>query len=96
MNRFYQSFLFLACLLPSLVSAQVRFDGNLEGSAFGSAELLDSARIVVAPGDTVEHLSFLVNGKCVHHSDKLPEKPVFLTLKPGRNNLIRDLKQPSK
>ena len=54
MNRFCQSLLFLACLLlPCLASAQVRFDGNFEGSAFGSAELLDSARLVVAPGDTV-------------------------------------------
>ena len=47
-------------------------------------------------GDGREGYSFLVNGKCVHHSDRLPEKPVFLTLKPGRNKLIRDLKQPSK
>jgi len=47
-------------------------------------------------GDGREGYSFLVNGRCVHHSDRLPEKPVFLTLKPGRNKLIRDLKQPSK
>ncbi|MBQ2148493.1 MAG: hypothetical protein II435_00935 [Bacteroidales bacterium] len=80
MNRFCQSLLFLACLLlPCLASAQVRFDGNFEGSAFGSAELLDSARLVVAPGDTVEHLSFLINGKYD------PDNPIDTTLEPSAN-----------
>ena len=80
MNRFCQSLLMLACLLlPCLASAQVRFDGNFEGSAFGSAELLDSARLVVAPGDTVEHLSFLINGKYD------PDNPIDTTLEPSAN-----------
>ena len=42
-------------------------------------------------GDGREGYSFLVNGKCVYHSDKLPEKPVFLNLTPGKNTLIRNL-----
>ena len=80
MNRFCQSLVLLTgLLLTSVCPAQVRFDADFEGGAFGSAELLDSARIVVAPGDTVTHLSFLINGKYD------PDNPIDTSLEPSAN-----------
>lgn len=80
MKRICQTLLLLSVLLlPSVSTAQVRFDGNFEGGAFGSAQLLDSASVIVAPGDTVVHLSFLVNGKYD------PENPIDTTLEPSAN-----------
>ena len=80
MRKRLPSLLLIIALLLSLnARAQVRFDANFEGGAFGSAELLDSARIVVAPGDTVEHLSYLINGKYD------PDNPIDTTLEPSAN-----------
>ena len=50
-------------LLSGNIRAQVRFDAGFEGGCLGTVELLDSTRFVVAPGDTVTQLSFLVTGK---------------------------------
>lgn len=57
----------------------VVFDANFEQGALGDVELIDSARVVVRPGDTVEHLSYLLHGKFD------PENPVDVTLKPSAN-----------
>lgn len=64
------------CLTLSVVllQAQVTFSSNFEGGSIGAVELLDSARICVSPGDTVEHLSYLVNGRFD------PDNPVDTTL----------------
>ena len=64
MNRTCRFLILIACLLLSLQTpAQVRFDADFEGGALGKVELLDSARIVVFPGDTVTHLSYLLHGR---------------------------------
>ena len=71
----------LACtlLLPQHSLAQVRFDADFEGGALGAVQQLDSARIVVAPGDTVVHLSYLVSGKFD------PDNPIDTSLAPSAN-----------
>ena len=80
MKRICLTILLLSGLiLSSVCPAQVRFDGNFEGGAFGSAELLDSTSVIVAPGDTVVHLSYLINGKYD------PENPIDVTLEPSAN-----------
>lgn len=80
MKRFCQTLLLLSGLfLSSVCPAQVRFDAGFEGGAFGSACLLDSVSVVVAPGDTVPHLSFLIEGKYD------PENPIDTTLEPSAN-----------
>lgn len=43
--------------------AQVRFDADFEGGSLGLVQCLDSATLIVAPGDTATHLSFLVRGR---------------------------------
>ena len=74
---------FLALLLvlaqPFRTAAQVRFDADFESGAVGSVQLLDSARIIVAPGDTVTHLSYLVGGRFD------PVNPVDTALAPSAN-----------
>ena len=80
MKRFCQTLLLLSGLfLTSVCPAQVRFDAGFESGAFGSACLLDSVSVVVAPGDTVPHLSFLIEGKYD------PENPIDTTLEPSAN-----------
>lgn len=66
-------------LLPQTVRAQVRFDADFEGGSLGAVQLLDSARIVVAPGDTVTHLSYLVSGRYD------PANPIDTALAPSAN-----------
>ena len=75
------SFLILASALlaPQIVRAQVRFDADFEGGSLGAVQLLDSARIVVAPGDTVTHLSYLVSGRFD------PANPIDTSLAPSAN-----------
>ena len=68
-----------ALLLPQHLPAQVRFDADFEGGSLGAVQLLDSARIVVTPGDTVTHLSFLVMGRYD------PKNPVDTALSPSAN-----------
>ena len=58
---------------------QVRFDADFEGGSLGSVTLLDSARVVVAPGDTVTHLSYVVTGRFD------PDNPVDTGLAPSAN-----------
>jgi len=68
-----------ATLLCSAAFAQVRFDANFECGSMGDVELLDSARFIVRPGDTVEHLSYLIHGRFD------PENPVDVKLEPSAN-----------
>lgn len=68
-----------ALLLTWNGAAQVRFDADFEGGALGTVQQLDSARIIVAPGDTVTHLSFLVTGKFD------PDNPIDTSLAPSAN-----------
>ena len=72
--------LLLACLLlPGQMKAQVRFDADFESGSLGKVQLLDSVRFVVAPGDTVTHLSYVVGG----HFD--PVNPIDTSLEPSAN-----------
>lgn len=74
------SILLISCLSgPAPATAQVRFDANFESGSLGPVEQLDSVRVVVAPGDTVTHLSFLVRG----YFD--PENPIDTSLEPSAN-----------
>lgn len=70
-----------AIVLCSAAIAQnpVKFDANFEGGSLGEVEFLDSARIIVRPGDTVEHLSYYVHGRFD------PANPVDVTLEPSAN-----------
>ena len=71
----------LLCFLPFVAPAmaQVRFDADFESGSLGKVTLLDSVRVVVAPGDTVLHLSYLAGG----HYD--PVNPIDTTLEPSAN-----------
>ena len=61
MKRFF--FFFAAALLTLCpAGAQVRFDADFESGSLGKVTLLDSAWVVVSPGDTVLHLSYLLDG----------------------------------
>ena len=60
-------------------SAQVRFDADFECGALGPVQRLDSVRVVVAPGDTVTHLSYIVGGRFD------PLNPIDTTLDPSAN-----------
>ena len=72
--------LLLSCLLLSLQApAQVRFDADFEAGSLGRVQLLDSVRMVVAPGDTVTHLSYLVEGRFD------PANPIDTTLSASAN-----------
>ena len=68
----------LALCLPA-ARAQVRFDAQFEAGALGTVELIDSTSVIVAPGDTVPHLSFVVRG----HFD--PDNPVDTGLAANAN-----------
>lgn len=57
----------------------MRFDADFEAGALGDVTLLDSVRVIVAPGDTVEHLSYLVGGSYD------PLNPVDVDLEPSAN-----------
>jgi Predicted carboxypeptidase len=75
-----RSVIFLILVLAHCSAfAQVRFDADFESGSLGRVELLDSVRVVVAPGDTVLHLSYLVSG----HFD--PDNPVDTSLAPSAN-----------
>ena len=64
MKRYFPILLWAFLLLPSgNAQAQVRFDADFEGGSLGTVQLLDSTRFIVAPGDTVTQLSFLVTGR---------------------------------
>lgn len=73
--------LFILSILTSAVClrGQVVFNGNIECGAIGEVEMLDSARFVVSPGDTVDYLSYVVHG----HYD--PLNPVDTALAPSAN-----------
>ena len=75
------SFLILASALlaPQNARAQVRFDADFEGGSLGTVQLLDSVRFIVAPGDTITQLSFLVTGKFD------PDNPIDTSLAPSAN-----------
>ena len=73
--------LLLAALLflHGNVRAQVRFDADFEGGSVGDVQLLDSVRFIVAPGDTVTQLSYLVTGRFD------PDNPIDTSLAPSAN-----------
>ena len=78
MKRFF--FFFAAALLTLCpAGAQVRFDADFESGSLGKVTLLDSAWVVVSPGDTVLHLSYLLDG----HFD--PANPIDTSLAPSAN-----------
>ena len=72
------SLIFILCSAAP-ATAQVRFDADFEAGALGEVTLLDSVRVIVAPGDTVEHLSYLVGGSYD------PLNPVDVDLEPSAN-----------
>lgn len=78
MRKLFISFSFLI-LFSTITEAQVAFNANFESGSFGGATLLDSMNFCVSPGDTVQHLSYLVNG----HFD--PVNPIDTTLEPSAN-----------
>lgn len=43
-------------------NAQVIFDSNFESGSLGGTVLIDSMNFCVSPGDTVQHLSYLIKG----------------------------------
>ena len=63
----------------SAAHAQVRFDAGFEGGSLGNVVQLDSTSVIVAPGDTVVHLSYLITGKFD------PENPIDTSLAPSAN-----------
>ena len=71
--------LFLLFFIPGFSAAQVRFDADFESGSLGNVALLDSVRVVVAPGDTVLHLSYLVSGRFD------PANPIDTTLASSAN-----------
>ena len=71
-------FLFAASAV-ALAQGPVRFDADFEAGAMGKVELLDSTCVVVRPGDTVQHLSYVVHGKYD------PLNPVDTSLAPSAN-----------
>lgn len=71
--------LVLALCTAVQAAGQVRFDADFEAGALGEVTLLDSTRVIVSPGDTVEHLSYLVGGSYD------PLNPVDVDLEPSAN-----------
>ncbi len=67
----------LLALVP--VRAQVHFDADFESGSLGNVTLLDSTWVVVSPGDTVLHLSYLLSG----HFD--PANPIDTALAASAN-----------
>lgn len=61
MRHFILTIVLLGASLTA--NSQVRFDADFESGNLGKVELLDSVKVIVTPGDTVEHLSYLIHGR---------------------------------
>lgn len=79
MNKTFSILAALLLGISAYAQNPVRFDADFECGALGLVELLDSARLEVRPGDTVEHLSYVVHGRFD------PANPVDVTLEPSAN-----------
>jgi len=78
-NSFFCHLLVSGLLLSASATAQVRFDADFESGSLGTVQMLDSTRFIVAPGDTVTQLSYLVKGRFD------PLNPIDTALEPSAN-----------